>query len=173
MKKMIIMLAVFMAVGHAQADAQVNVNVNIGNQPVWGPAGYDYVNYYYLPDYDMYYNVPARQWVYQDRGRWITTGMLPGRYRHVDLYRSYKVVINDRDPYRRSAYYRKHYAGFRGRHDQVVIRDSRDRKYYVIKDHPHHNEWDGDRMDKRNDNRKYDRYDHKDKHRHDHRNGHR
>jgi len=31
------------------AKAQLNVNVNIGSQPLWGPTGYDHVNYYYLP----------------------------------------------------------------------------------------------------------------------------
>lgn len=131
MKKVILMLALFLAVSHTQSNAQVKVNINIGSQPVWGPAGYDYVDYYYLPDYDMYYNVPQRQWIYAERGRWVTANVLPGRYRNVDLYRTYKVVVNDRMPYRRAGYYRSHYAGFKGRQGQVVIRDSRDRKYYA------------------------------------------
>jgi hypothetical protein len=44
--------------------AQVRVNINIGSQPVWGPVGYDHVDYYYLPDIETYYYVPTRQFVY-------------------------------------------------------------------------------------------------------------
>jgi hypothetical protein len=46
------------------ASAQVRVNINIGSQPVWGPVGYDHVDYYYLPDIETYYYVPTRQFVY-------------------------------------------------------------------------------------------------------------
>jgi len=123
MKKIILTLAVFMAISHTESKAQVNVNINIGSQPAWGPAGYDYAGFYYLPDYDIYYNVAARQWVYLNGGSWITAGVLPPRYRNINLYNTYKVVINERAPYRRAAYYRSHYAGFRGRSGQVILRD--------------------------------------------------
>ncbi|GAB3724107.1 hypothetical protein [Spirosoma lituiforme] len=120
--------------------AQVSVNINIGSQPIWGPTGYDYVNYYYLPDLDIYYNVPQQQWIYFDGGRWITTTVLPARYNRYDLYSLHKVVINDNQPYLRNAVYKKQYASFRGRHDQQPIRDSRDTRYYVINNHPMHNQ---------------------------------
>ena len=50
--------------------AQVSVYVNIGVQPLWGPVGYDYVEYYYLPEIECYYYVPRRQYVYLSNGRW-------------------------------------------------------------------------------------------------------
>ena len=53
------------------ASAQVNVNINIGAQPVWGPVGYDYVEYYYMPGIESYYYVPTRQFIYLTNGRWI------------------------------------------------------------------------------------------------------
>ena len=43
------------------AKAQINLHININQQPVWGPTGYDHVDYYYLPDINAYYNVPSRQ----------------------------------------------------------------------------------------------------------------
>jgi hypothetical protein len=59
--------------------AQVNLNINIGSQPQWGPTGYDHVDYYYLPDVDAYYNVPAKQYVYLNDGNWVWRNNLPSR----------------------------------------------------------------------------------------------
>src|SRR5215510_5895430 len=100
MKKIVLGLLVATAcIIHKPASAQVSVNVNIGSQPVWGPVGYDYVDYYYLPDINTYYYVPARQFIYLSNGRWIFSTSLPSRYRNYDLYRGYKVVINQQRPY--------------------------------------------------------------------------
>lgn len=141
MKNLLIIFGLLAGSGLYQSGyAQVNVNINIGNQPIWGPTGYDYVNYYYLPDLDIYYNVPQQQWIYFDGGRWIMTTVLPARYNSYDLYRMHKVVINDNQPYLRNAVYKKQYASFRGRYDQQPIRDSRDAKYFVINNHPMHNQ---------------------------------
>jgi hypothetical protein len=122
------------------SSAQVNVNINIGSQPIWGPTGYDYVDYYYLPDLDIYYYVPLQQWIYFNGRSWITTTVLPPQYSQYDLYRLHKVVINEKQPYLRNATYRTKYASFKGRYDQQPIRDSRDSKYYVINNHPMHNQ---------------------------------
>jgi hypothetical protein len=73
--------------------AQANLNINIGSQPQWGPTGYDHVDYYYLPDVDAYYNVPAKQYVYLNDGNWVWRNNLPSRYSGYDLYNSYKVVM--------------------------------------------------------------------------------
>ncbi|QRY56665.1 hypothetical protein [Sphingobacterium siyangense] len=104
------------------AQAQVSISVNIGSQPSWGPAGYDYARYYYIPEYNMYYDVPARCYVYYDNGGWIRRASLPRRYRHYDFYRAHKVVINDRTPWHHHDRYRSRYGGYRGR--QVSIRDN-------------------------------------------------
>lgn len=109
-----------------QAQVRVNVGVNIGAQPEWGPAGYDRADYYYMPDMDMYYDVPQRQFIYFDNGRWMFAASLPVRYRSYDLYHCYKVVINEPRPYLRGDMYRARYAGYRGRRDQDVWRDRRE-----------------------------------------------
>ncbi len=119
--------------------AQVSVNVNIGSQPVWGPVGYDYVQYYYLPDYDLYYDVPAHRYVYLDGGHWIFARALPSRYASVNLYSTYKVVINEPKAYLHYKEHKVKYVQYKGGgHNQVIIKNSNEPKYYVVKGHPHY-----------------------------------
>ncbi|MEC5142940.1 hypothetical protein [Chitinophaga sp. 212800010-3] len=111
------------------AQVRLNVNVNIGNQPLWGPVGYDHAEYYYMPDIDAYYSVPQRQFIYYNDDRWIFAPSLPPRYNY-DLYRGYKVVINESRPYLRDDYYRREYGRYKGWYGkQDLIRDSRDERY--------------------------------------------
>jgi len=131
------------------SNAQIDVNINLGSQPVWGPTGYDYVEYYYLPDIEAYYNVPQQRYYYYEKGNWIYKSSLPSRYSNYDFYNSYKVVINEREPWRNHKNYKKKYYSYKGRHDQQLIRDSRESKYYVIKDHPEHNNWTKEQNDKK------------------------
>lgn len=142
MKKLTLFL--FLAGGFLgySGSAQVNVSINIGSQPLWGPAGYDEVQYYYFPEYDVYYDVPHRQYIYWNNERMVTGRMLPSRY-HADLYRTYKVVRNEPRPWRRHNDDRQKYNEYKGRHDQVVIRDSHDEKYWQVKGHPDHGKWKG------------------------------
>ncbi len=120
---MFAMAVLFIIAGTEKAAAQVrvNVNINIGNQPAWGPAGYDYVDYYYLPDIDVYYYVPQRQFIYLDGGNWVFVHTLPARYRSYDLYRGYKVVINESRPYLRHEVYRVRYSNYRGHYNRQSI----------------------------------------------------
>lgn len=76
-------------------QAQVNVNLNVGTAPDWGPAGYDTVEYYYIPDVESYYDVRHKQFIYYERGTWVRARHLPQHYRGYDLYNGYKVVLND------------------------------------------------------------------------------
>lgn len=124
------------------ANAQISVSINIGSQPAWGPTGYDHVDYYYLPDIEAYYSVADGIYWYQDGKRWVSDKKLPARFGKVDLYSVHKVVINGVDkPYLQHEKYKKEYEKFRGKHDQMAIRDSKDEKYFESKEHPRHNEW--------------------------------
>ncbi|MBS1565768.1 MAG: hypothetical protein JST39_15375 [Bacteroidetes bacterium] len=142
-----------------KADAQIRVSVNIGAQPEWGPSGYDYAEYYYLPDIEAYYCVPTRQYTYFNDGRWVTAGCLPYQYRNYDLYGGYKVVLNERNPWMHFNNHRSMYAPYRYRHDQVVIRDYRSRndngRFYDNRGW--HRGWDKDRGYGWNDRGGYDR----------------
>ena len=142
MKKVFFVLAILSGMAFSgTVTAQVSVNVNIGAQPVWGPIGYDYVEYYYMPDIEAYYYVPRRQYVYFDGGRWLFVSSLPARYRGYDLYSGYKVVINEPRPYQHFGAHKVKYAKYKGNNGkQVIIRNSNDSRYYVVKGHPHYNE---------------------------------
>ncbi len=147
MKKLLIftmLLSCFLMTykGNAQLRVGVRANVNIGLQPIWGPVGYSHVDYYYLPGIDVYYNVPQHQYVYFENNQWINSPSLPPRYGNYDMYRGYKVVINEPTPYLHADVYRARYSRYRNYSErQHVIRDSRDRRYYEIPDHPMHSHW--------------------------------
>lgn len=129
MKKLVFAAAMMLACSSIKiANAQVSVSLNIGSQPDWGPVGYDHADYYYMPDIDAYYDVTDHLYVYNDNNVWVHRAYLPERY-HFDKYNSYKVVVNERNPWEHHADIRARYASYRGRHDQAVIRDSRDARY--------------------------------------------
>ncbi|WP_291908062.1 hypothetical protein [Chitinophaga sp. CB10] len=135
MKKATILLIAAMIAGVSinKSFAQVRVNINIGSQPLWGPVGYDYVQYYYIPDADAYYDVAAQQFIYLERNRWVYGPALPAYY-HCDIDRCYKVVVNERDPFRRADYYRNTYGRYRGYYDrQPLIRNTRDVRYVQVR----------------------------------------
>jgi hypothetical protein len=92
LKFIIIGILLFFA---TSGQAQISVNVNLGAPPLWGPAGYTDVQYYYLPDVEAYYDVPSSQFIYYSGGTWVHRTYLPSRYRNYDLYNGYKVVMTD------------------------------------------------------------------------------
>jgi hypothetical protein len=118
-----------------------SVGVNISDQPVWGPEGYDRADYYYIPDIDCYYSVSEHQYIYRDGSAWTHGATLPSSYSGYDPYHSYKVVINEPTPYQNHDSHQAKYGTLKGKKDQPVIRDSRDPKYFVNKDHPQHENW--------------------------------
>jgi hypothetical protein len=141
MRHLLVLIVAVLLSSTVDAQVRINLNFNVDRQPVWGPTGFDHVEYYYLPDIEVYYSVPQHRYFYQQNGRWISRASLPARYRGFDLYNSYKVVVNEPTPYRNHRTYRDKYAAYKGRHDQQPIRDSRDTKYFVNPNHPEHNNW--------------------------------
>jgi hypothetical protein len=155
MKKLIVLFIA--VVGFTvTTEAQVNVSINIGSQPTWGPAGYDHVDYYYMPDIESYYYVPDHVYIYKNGNSWQRSRTLPARYSNYDVYNSHKVVINGvNKPYLQNKRYRQEYAGYKGKHDQTPIRDSRDQKYASRNHADNNNGYNkgnnrGDRGDNRN-----------------------
>lgn len=142
MKKQIVLTAiVLLSCFGYNTNAQVSVHLNLGLQPLWGPVGYDYAQYYYIPDIDAYYDVANQDYVYLQDGVWVTSLYLPPRYGDFDLYRAHKVVINEPRPWLHNDTYRNRYYSYRGRHDQQAIRDSRDQRYWANPGHPMHSRW--------------------------------
>ncbi|AOW10338.1 hypothetical protein [Flavobacterium gilvum] len=116
-----------------------NVNIHVGTPPVWGPVGYDDVDYYYLPDIQVYYDIRASQYIYFGNGRWIRSRYLPSRCRDYDLYHGYKVVLADYHGHTPYAYYDKHkvkyYKGYKGEPQRMrgpyqVRYEDRDNDHY-------------------------------------------
>ncbi|KQR67455.1 hypothetical protein [Pedobacter sp. Leaf176] len=132
MKKLLFMLLLALAFSiHFESKAQVDVNVNIGSQPSWGPSGYDYVDYYYLPDIESYYYVPKKQFIYMGNNGWLFTTALPPKYKGYNLYNGYKVVINSPSPYMSFKAHKVKYAKYKGNHGQSVI--GKNKKYTAAK----------------------------------------
>jgi len=133
-----VILAAFMLFSAAlfnSASAQISFGVNINVQPSWGPVGYDHVDYYYIPDIRCYYYVPAHQFIYQRGGRWAFSNDLPPAYRGFDLFHSYKVVMNEPQPYLHFNEHLAQYNHFRGGpNGQAFIRDNHEDRY---RDHWH------------------------------------
>lgn len=115
--KLIVLGLTFSLAGALQA--QVSVNVNIGSPPLWGPAGYSNVQYYYLPDVQAYYDVPSSRFIYYEGGTWVHRTYLPRRYRNYDLYGGYKVVMTDYHGNTPYVHYKEHkvkyFKGYRGK----------------------------------------------------------
>lgn len=134
MKKFILIICVLAGLSLSSVPSQaqnVQVSINIGLQPAWGPTGYKYVDYYYFPDLNVYYNVNNRFFVYFDpRGFWVESNYLPYEYERYDLYGLYKVVINHQPhPWRYNRHHYYEYAHYRGGYNQIIIRDSYDTYY--------------------------------------------
>lgn len=130
MKKLILTFALMLTCSAYTMQAQrVSVNINIGSQPAWGPVGYDYVDYYYMPDIDCYYSVNQGLFFYMNAGRWVGVRYLPYAYRNYDFYTMYKVVLVGHDPWMYNNRHRREYARYRGYRTQPVIRYSRDVRY--------------------------------------------
>ncbi len=168
MKKVLLATTLIIAgIMYTSADAQVRVSIsaNTGRQPMWGPAGCDYAQFYYLSEINMYYDVQARQFVYFDRGRWVYASTLPWAYRNYDLYRSYKVVMNEPMPYLHNYQHRYEYRRFKDYRDQQAMNGNRYGNSNDGYDHRHDNDYD-QRYNDRDDNRYNDgnknRYDERD-----------
>jgi hypothetical protein len=135
MKKIIVSLILALC-GVIPMSLSAQVNINIGSQPLWGPTGYDHVDYYYLPDMESYYYVPTREFIHSNNGKWVFSTAKPAGYSSYNLYNGYKVVINSPKPYLQFSEQKVKYAKYKSNRSQMVISRSNDPKYYVVKGHP-------------------------------------
>lgn len=110
--KLFLLAALFMVAVNSQA--QVSVNVNIGTPPVWAPAAPVAVQYYYLPDIQVYYDVPAQRYIYLRNGSWFRSAALPSRYRGYDLYHGHTVYLTDYRGHRPYEFYKVHKGKYKG-----------------------------------------------------------
>ena len=131
MKKLIITLGLFFVIGIANpVEAQnVNINVNVDKQPAWGPTGYDYAEFYYFPDINIYFDVNSSVFHYLSGSKWVSNQYLPSKYSKYDLYTMYKVVVSDKQPWLQNKNHKKSYSAYKGNKTQQAIRYSSNSKY--------------------------------------------
>jgi hypothetical protein len=128
----------------AQASYKSNTEFenNIASQPIWGPVGYNHVEYYYLPEMDVYYYVPKHRFIYAKDGKWKTKFNLPARHEGYDMYNTNKIVINEQTPYlNHMDYDTRAIYSWNTRSTQQSIRDSHNPIYFENRKHPEHSKW--------------------------------
>ena len=116
-------------------QSQVSVNVNFGTPPVWAPADRVEVHYYYLPEIDVYYDVPAQRFIYIRNGSWHRSAALPARYSGYNLRGANIVYLTD---YRGNAPYKlhkKHKAKYRKHGNVYVIKEAKHKDHKKGKGH--------------------------------------
>ena len=95
-------------------QAQVSVNINIGTPPVWAPSAPVSVEYYYLPDIQVYYDVPAQHYIYLRNGSWFRSFSLPARYRSYNLSQGNTVYLSDYIGNKPYEFYKGHKVKYKG-----------------------------------------------------------
>lgn len=122
------------------ADAQVRVRlgVNFNTSPSYGRA-----SYYYMPDINAYYYVPTHEYIYYDNYEWVQSRYLPEQYANYDVYHSYRVAVNERNPWVRNEYYQSRYGQYRERREQQYNRNNyyNNERYRDHEDNGRHNGW--------------------------------
>ena len=114
------------------SQAQVSVNVNLGKAPLWAPADRVASQYYYLPEIDSYYDVPAQRFIYPNNGKWIKAKKLPKKYQNYNLRGGKVVYLTD---YRGNAPYQfhkkhkeKYYLQSAGPNNVIYVKDTNYKK---------------------------------------------
>lgn len=85
--------------------------------PTWAPQGAAVagVQYYYLPDYGMYYDLSSQLFWYNNAGIWASSAFLPSMYAGINLNSAYIVMLNQgiRRPWLNNSFYVRRYpAGY-------------------------------------------------------------
>jgi hypothetical protein len=137
MKTLKFFLVGMMLILAGASQGQYSSRVHVGTPPPWGPAGYNNVRYYYLPDIEAYYDVRTAMFIYLVENRWVRSHYLPHRYRNYDLYHGYKVPMRDYygdAPYSHFRDYRMRYSkGYHGGYQRTIREgDYRDRREHVV-----------------------------------------
>jgi hypothetical protein len=141
MKKLMLISGLGLMIGTVninRAEAQVHISVNINIQPAWGPSGYDYVEFYYIPEINVYYDVANRLFCHHNRGRWISALFLPEMYSRYDFYSLYKVVLNGvRYPWKYNNRHRRLYERYCYNYAQVPIFYMKESRYHRARNNFH------------------------------------
>lgn len=133
MRKMILFMTLILGIGTWQTTKaqaiHINLNINLDRQPDWGPVGYEYAPYYYIPALDIYYEVNTARFYYRHGSVWVYASVLPAMYSQYNLYSLYKVVIRDRNPWAYNKLHRTAYRQYKKAPGQPSIRRADNYRY--------------------------------------------
>ncbi len=93
--KQFLILVIFISTLVIQSCGPVVISSSLDNPPPpwFYPNRVEVVRYVYFPDYNIYYDITLRHYLYFDNNVWITVNVLPPRYSHINLHRSRYVRI--------------------------------------------------------------------------------
>ncbi len=133
MKRMIFMLLLILGMGlwqNMQAQIiNINLTLNSDRQPAWGPAGFDYAPYYYIPAINVYYEVNSARFYYQNGSVWIYSTTLPPAYRNRDLHTLYKVVLKEPTPWIYNKNHKTAYKKYKKNSTQLTLQKAHHNQY--------------------------------------------
>ncbi|MEB3344990.1 hypothetical protein U6A24_05940 [Aquimarina gracilis] len=78
-----------------QSCGPVVISSSLDNPPPpwFYPNRVEVVRYVYFPDYNIYYDLTLRHYIYFENNVWVTVDVLPPRYRYINLNRTRYVRI--------------------------------------------------------------------------------
>jgi len=127
--KKILLIASLLFLSTIETKAQVTVNLNFGTPPVWAPENRVETQYYYLPEIDVYYDVPQSQFIYISNNKWIRSAYLPSRCKNYNLRSGNVVYLTDyrgNSPYTFHSKHRIRYYRPEVRQTEVYVVEHRD-----------------------------------------------
>lgn len=114
----------------ASTQAQVSVNLNIPKPPTWAPAKSTPAKFYYLPEIDAYYDLPAQRFIYVKQGKWVKSKQLPAKFNGYNLRNGKVVYITDYRGNYPYAYHKKHKMIYKGKvYKSGKIKYAKNNKY--------------------------------------------
>ncbi len=98
--KLLVIALCFATAANAQITTRKTVKVQA---PIWAQSNNVAANYYYLPEIDTYYDVPAQQFIYLNNSNgWVKSKRLPASQKAYDLKKGKIIYLTDykgRKPY--------------------------------------------------------------------------
>ncbi|MCF4101152.1 hypothetical protein L1I30_05705 [Gillisia sp. M10.2A] len=92
--KWLVVLAVFFTLSSC-GPVLVSSRPNVPPPSWFYPNRVETMRYVYFPDYQIYYDVTFRNYIYLDNGVWLSASVLPSRFSTINLRKSKYVRVRD------------------------------------------------------------------------------
>lgn len=97
--------------------------------PNWAPTAPATVQYYYIPDIEVYYDVPAKSYIHYDNGKWVRTTVLPARFKGYDLATSRPIYLTNYKGNTPYVLFKEHKVKYKGKKWKAHDHDNGRRKH--------------------------------------------